>query len=601
MGQCAVWLFFTHVEVAIKEVSTILGITDGDDAGAVLLVDGNLVAAVNEERLNRIKMSIGFPTLSIQEVLRIGQVQATDVDHVAMAAHTETWVNGAKENKGWFARGTLADRARNRVASVLVRPLGNFKLARNGFRVFKRMTIGRRRAKVRESLSKLGVNAPITYHEHHRCHALSAYELSGFDDAVSISLDGSGDGSCSHAWIFGKNQDERINRLDSIHSIGNFYAYVTHLCGFRANIHEGKITGLSASGDAKYLNVFRDLIDYEDGEITNIGNVYYHSALSAILDRLPGDWSREDLSASIQQHLENVAVPYVEFWIRKSGKRNVCLSGGVFANVLLNQKIAALPECDNIFIVPAMGDGGLATGAAYDALRVRDETADNSGRLPFSHAYLGPSFSDEEIELELKKAGVEYEKYDDIENVAAKLLHEGRVVARFNGAMEYGPRALGNRTIMYRTTERSVNDWLNKRLNRTEFMPFAPACLPEYTEKLFQWDETAAMATRYMTITMDCTDWMTENCPAVVHIDRTARPQVVDAESNPSFHKIISYYHQLSGIPAIVNTSFNMHEEPIVCTPSDAVRAYQLGRLDNLAIGPYLLGDPPGGTDTVHS
>ena len=120
---------------------------------------------------------------------------------------------------------------------------------------------------------------------------------------------------------------------------------------------------------------------------------------------------------------------------------------------------------------------------------------------------------------------------------------------------------------MYRTTERSVNDWLNKRLNRTEFMPFAPACLPDHVEKLFQWDQTAAKATRYMTITMDCTDWMTENCPAVVHIDRTARPQVVDAETNPSFHKIISYYHDLSGIPAIVNTSFNMHEEPIVCTP----------------------------------
>ncbi len=214
------------------------------------------------------------------------------------------------------------------------------------------MTIGRRRAKVRESLLNLGIKAPITYHEHHRCHVLSAFELSGYDDAVSISLDGSGDGSCSHVWNFGRDQDERINRLDSIHSIGNFYAYVTHLCGFRANIHEGKITGLSASGDPKYLDIFRDLIDYDDGKITNSGRVYYHSAVKALLDKLPDDWSREDLSASVQRHLENVVVPYMQYWIRQSGKRNVCLSGGVFANVLLNQKIAALPECESIFIVP---------------------------------------------------------------------------------------------------------------------------------------------------------------------------------------------------------------------------------------------------------
>jgi carbamoyltransferase len=574
-------------------MSTILGITDGDDAGAVLLVDGGLVAAVNEERLNRIKMSIGFPELAVQEVLRIGQIGAADVEHVAVAAHIETWVNGAKENKGWFVRGTPVDRVRNRLASSLARPLGGFKFARKGFRVLKRMTIGRRRAKLQESLANMGIDAPITYHEHHRCHALSAYELSGYDDAVSISLDGSGDGSCSHVWVFGSDEDKRIHRLSSIHSIGNFYAYVTHLCGFRANIHEGKITGLSASGDPKYIDIFRDLIEYKDGEIVNKGKVYYHSAVRALLDRLPKDWSREDLSASVQRHLEEVAVPYVQYWVKKSGKRNVCLSGGVFANVLLNQKIGALPECENIFVVPAMGDGGLATGAAYDAFRTQSQGGDRLGtrRSPFKHAYLGPSFSDDEIESELIAAGVEYTKYEDIERVAAKLLHDGRVVARFNGAMEYGPRALGNRTIMYRTTERSVNDWLNKRLHRTEFMPFAPACLAEHTDKLFLWDETAARAARFMTITMDCTDWMTEHCPAVVHIDRTARPQVVDEVNNPSFYKIISHYYELSGIPAIVNTSFNMHEEPIVCTPSDAVRAYQLGRLDNLAIGSFLLGN----------
>ena len=159
--------------------------------------------------------------------------------------------------------------------------------------------------------------------------------------------------------------------------------------------------------------------------------------------------------------------------------------------------------------------------------------------------------------------------------------------------MEFGPRALGNRTILYRTTDRSVNDWLNRRLERTEFMPFAPACLAGHEDELFRWNPAAAKAARYMTITLDCTPWMKEHCPAVVHVDGTARPQIVDAENNPGFHEVIRRYHELSGLPLVVNTSFNMHEEPIVATPDDAIRSYSRGQLDNLALGPFLLGDPP--------
>jgi carbamoyltransferase len=266
----------------------------------------------------------------------------------------------------------------------------------------------------------------------------------------------------------------------------------------------------------------------------------------------------------------------------------------VFANVVLNQRIADLPECEAVYVFPAMGDGGLAAGAAFGEYRKRaggDDFLEGGRMLP--HVYLGNAYTNEEIETALRKSGLPYRHYDDIEGIIALLAFQGRVVARFNGAMEYGPRALGNRTILYKTDDPTVNAWLNERLNRTEFMPFAPACLAGHEQKLFHWNPAAQRAAQFMTITSDCTEWMKKNCPAVVHIDGTARPQLVDSETNPSFHKIITRYYELSGIPVLVNTSFNMHEEPIVRTPDDAVRAYQLGRLDNLAIGEFLLGDPP--------
>jgi carbamoyltransferase len=571
----------------------VLGITDGDDAGAVLLADGRIIAAVNEERLNRMKLSIGFPRLAVEEVLRLGNVKQGEIGRVAMAAHIEKWVSSSQPNKGWFQRASKVDRIRNRAASALAKPLANVPGAYRGYMMLKRLSFGRRRANVERTLREMGIAAPVSYHVHHLCHALSAHDASGYSESLSVSLDGGGDGACSNVCDMNSKQYALLNKIESVHSIGNFYAYVTHLCGFRANIHEGKITGLAAHGEPRFIDMFRKLVAYEDGQIRNVGKVYQESALSTLKRMLPPDWTREDLAASIQLHLEEVVVPYVQYWLRRSGRRNLCLSGGVFANVRLNQKLAELPECDSVFVFPAMGDGGLAAGAAFDAWRELCGGGHDPQGTFMSDAYLGPSYSDADIEAELSRAGVPYTQHADIESVIARLLAEKRVVARFDGRMEYGPRALGARTIMYHPGDPSVNDWLNKRLNRTEFMPFAPACLAGRERELFAWNDAAARAARFMTITQDCTKWMKERCAAVVHVDGTARPQIVDKETNPSFHRTIEKFNELTGIPVVVNTSFNMHEEPIVCSPYDAVRAYQLGRLDNLAIGSFLLGDPP--------
>jgi carbamoyltransferase len=327
------------------------------------------------------------------------------------------------------------------------------------------------------------------------------------------------------------------------------------------------------------------MIGYEDGQIRNLSNLYYTGAVDEMRRTLPHDWSKEDLASSVQTHLEDVAVRYVRHWLERSGRRLVCLAGGVFANVRLNQRIAELDGCDQVFVFPAMGDGGLAAGAAWDLARTLG--METRG---IDHVYLGEEYDDRTIERCLSNSGVDFVRCSNIEAVVAALIHRGHVVARHWGRMEFGPRALGARSILYRTTDPSVNRWLNERLKRTEFMPFAPACLPGFEQQLFQWNDAASTAAKYMTITLGCTPWMKEHCPAVVHVDGTARPQIVDPQANQSFFRIVSEYHALSGIPAVVNTSFNMHEEPIVCTPEDALRAYQLGHLDNLAIGDYLVG-----------
>jgi carbamoyltransferase len=206
--------------------------------------------------------------------------------------------------------------------------------------------------------------------------------------------------------------------------------------------------------------------------------------------------------------------------------------------------------------------------------------------------YLGPEYSARDIEAELQRTDLPYRFVPNIEAEVARLLASGSVVARFNGRMEYGPRALGNRSILYTPTDPSVNDWLNKNLKRTEFMPFAPSTLFEEAPRCYEGLAGGEAPARYMTITFQCTEWMRTHCPGVVHLDGTARPQLVRSEENPSYYAIIDAFRRLTGLPTVINTSFNIHEEPIVCSPADAVRAFSIGHLDYLAIGDFLVANP---------
>ena len=576
----------------------VLGITDGDDSGACIIGDGVVLAAVNEERLNRKKQVIGFPSLSIEEVIRLSGIQAADVEAVGVAAISEKFNPQPLENNGWFrTKEGFVKRFRDDVSSALAPYVGDYGLAK---KIYHRMRVRishQRRAGVPRLLRDLGVNAPIRYYNHHLCHALSAYHTSGFESALTLTLDGGGDGSCSHTYLADGRSFRRLSTLDSFHSIGNFYAYVTYLCGFKPAIHEGKITGLAAYGRPEYEDLFSRLIGYRDGQIINTGNVYRWSAIREIKRMLPPSFKLEDLAASIQTVLEKTTLDYVRHWIGRSGARNVALAGGVFSNVKLNQMIAELPEVDALHVFPQMGDGGLAVGAAYAFPAPNGRGEIFTRRL--ENVYLGPAYTDTEMRGELDAAGLVYVHHHDVERQIAKLLAAGKVVARFDGKMEFGPRALGNRSILYGPTDPTINDWLNKQLKRTEFMPFAPSVLAEYADQCFKTSKTSSHATRFMTMTLSCTDWMKRNCPAVVHVDGTARPQMVDQQTSPSFYTIINEFRKLTSLPCVINTSFNMHEEPIVCSPRDAIRAFKLGRLDYLAMGNLVVKNPALSLDSL--
>lgn len=568
----------------------VLGVADSINSGAAVVKDGRIAAAINEERLNRNKMCMGFPRLSIEEVMKVADVAPDDIDVVAVATNMLFWrpeclpySDYFRSSRGGWMREALLS-AGGRVSTIM----GNSGFARNTYHTLKGVLTRGRRREIREVLANdFDIDAPVRFVDHHLSHAASAYFTSGFENATVITLDGAGDGKCSRVYRVRQGQFEELHDLDSYHSIGNYYSYVTHLCGFKGHKHEGKITGLAAHGEPEYLDTLKQYVHWDGKNIRNIGKCFDHSAITKLRKDLPDDFSHEDLSASVQVLLEKAVSAYARYWVRESGISNVALAGGVFANVALNRCVHELEPVENVFIHPGMGDDGLGVGAA---LYEHNQQDDYTPRPAMQDVYLGPEYSESEVQEAIR--GFEVRKVElgtSLEREVARMLADGKVVARSAGRMEYGPRALGNRTIMYETTDPSVNTWLNKQLDRTEFMPFAPVTLWEERHDCYKNLSGAEDTARFMTITFDCTEKMAERSPAVVHTDGTARPQLIREEDNPSYYRILKEYKQITGIPSLINTSFNMHEEPIVNTPKEAVRAFLSSDLDALILEDKLL------------
>ena len=573
----------------------VLGVTDGITCGAAIVRDGVVVAAVNEEALCRLKMAYGFPRLAIAEVMRIAGVGPQDLDLAAVAEINNHLFDGIHAFDGWLQTD------RGKLRGAVFQAAGRLSFLANTipgaealYYKIRAPIFAKRRRDIKAILkNEFAIEAPVEFVNHHLTHATSAYFTSGFKDAMVVSMDGGGDGDCAHIYDVRDGHFNRITATKAFNSVGNYYAYVTHICGYKAQKHEGKITGLAAYGEPRYVDLLNAMITIENGALRNKAGVVFHAAIAALEKRLPRGWKKEDLAASIQKHCEYLAVEYIRAHRGPDTPPNLAIAGGLFANVRINQEVSEIEGVEQTFVHPGMTDCGLAVGAALaPCMANRKDRRMAANREVVDTVYLGPGYTDLEIEAALEAAGLDYTKLDAVEDEIGRLLAEGYVVARFNGRMEYGPRALGNRSILYHPTDRSVNDWLNELLNRTEFMPFAPSTLDEFAERYYHRVELARDAARFMTVTFHCTQQMKDACPGVVHIDGTARPQVVRAQDNPSYYKIIDAFRKRTGLGAVINTSFNMHEEPIVCSPEDAIRAFRLGHLDYLAMGDYLVPSP---------
>ncbi|MFN7919317.1 MAG: carbamoyltransferase C-terminal domain-containing protein [Bryobacteraceae bacterium] len=602
----------------------VLGISPLDkDASASLVEDGKILFAAGEERFSRQKQHSGFPYQAIQAALDRTGTKPEEIDAVAYAfltwdqelEHVEkSFANYDVVCNGWFHQGLAEklDAAESRIPErtkpvpgladpnqrkdkelakrVFYRVAGGVADAASFFdhRAAREFIEGTEdnhkhwQEELEQGLKKFGLLGKLKRFEHHLSHAANSYLASGIDRALIVTLDGYGTGLAGSISIGEGGKIRRLHNIRYPHSLGTFYEAVTSSLGFRADRHAGKIVGLAAYGDPDLLTpILLERFKRSKGDFQMMqNNTIWFSRYLAM--RFP----MIDVAAAYQRALEIVAADLVRDWVTETGCPNVVLSGGVTANVKMNQRIAEVPGVEKVFVYPNMGDGGCGTGLALYM------TWPGGVGAPIDNVYFGPGYTPAEVRAALERENLKFSEPANLAAEVARRINGGEVVARFDGRMEYGPRALGNRSILYHGRDPEVNQWLNQRLGRTEFMPFAPVTMWEDRHECYKDISKAEHGAEFMTITFDCTPFMRQSCPAAVHVDNTARPQLVRREKNPGYYDILSEYKKLSGFPSLINTSFNMHEEPIVCSPDDAVRAFLDGRLDGLAIGPYYVESP---------
>lgn len=558
-------------------MSYFLGISSLDsDATITVIKDGKICYAAQEERFTRKKQQDGFPYHAIQSALAYLNITIDDLESISYG-----WFTPPEEMAMYKKSGShvadITGWSRRPFFPTLRHRLNLYRRSNyTNFDIFKKYD-----AQLRKGLQDIGYKKELARYHHQDCHAASAYYTSGYDKCLIFTMDGYGSGSCGGVFLGENNRVKPIEYIESPQSLGLMYARVTKALGFIPNRHEGKVLGLAAYGNPD--TCFAQIM--EDFDLTP-GSYHYHNTLDPWkYRRLFETASQEDLAAGFQKVLETVVVHWVSDQVRQHGISKVCLAGGVAANVKMNQRVMEIPEVSEVYIHPGMSDCGIGTGAAFL------DAASRGTIKPYvlSDVYLGPDYQEADIKKALDQFDFKYERKEDVEGAAAELLAQGHVVGRFNGRMEYGPRALCNRTIYAPTQDNGINKWLNTRLNRTEFMPFAPVTLDYMADKMYKNLEKARYTSKFMTITTDCTEDMRRLSPAAVHVDGTARPQIVNALENPSAFKVLDAYYKLTGVPNLVNTSYNMHEEPIICTPYDALKAFKDGRLDYLALGDYLV------------
>ncbi len=560
------------------------------DAAAVLLKDGDIVAAVEEERFNRTKHSAGFPTLAIRHCLERAGISITEVGHVGISrvpnAHLVNDLTFVLYNRLMFSRQGL-DRLRS------VEKIRNLK------------TVLAETLAVPESQ----LNPEFHNVEHHMAHMASAFLVSPFEDAAILSIDGFGD-YCST--MLGRGSGRTLEKLETVlfpHSLGLFYTALTQYLGFPNYGDEGKVMGLAPYGEPRYLEAmmkivqpdsqgaFRLNLDYFTHHVHGVemswdeGSPHIGRVFSDYLTEIfgpPRDPREEigqihrDLAASLQKCLEVHLFRLLNRLHEIVATPRLCLAGGVSYNSVALGQIRQNTPFREIFIQPAAGDSGTALGVAF---YIWNSLLGNPRTFQMTDACLGPDYFDSEIEHALRSFGVSYEKCDDIEERAAELLAGGKIVGWFQGRMEFGPRALGNRSILADPRTAEIKDVLNRRIkHRESFRPFAPAILEEYLDEYFE----DSFPSPFMLLVFKVRPEKRPVIPATEHVDHTGRVQSVSRDLNPRFWNLIEAFRRRTGIPLLLNTSFN-ENEPIVCTPREALNCFATTKMDALALGNYLV------------
>lgn len=550
----------------------VLGIADNHDAGAAVMVDGDLASAVNQERIDRVKNSGAFPWGAIDAALVVAGVSERDVDRIVV---------GTGFTPSAVLRAFPERHARAREEGNFSPLLHAYVLYQSALRAtgLHALEIDACKALLRYRLRQRAFgNAWLELVDHHRAHAEAAYRTQGAGHCLVLTVDAMGDGTTAAVWVGQDGSLDLLWRQSGLAGVNTFYSRVTEFLGFTPNRHEGKITGLAALAEPP-----EPLVRHMRTRLFFRGPGFNRFARLERPDdpfwRELGRWSREEVAAAAQQVLEEAVTGFVRYWVRRSGLGQVAVAGGVFANVKLNQRVAALGEVERLWVLPHMGDGGLAVGAALGAVEAAPRA--------ISDVFWGPGYDRWHYGKALSIAGLP-RREGGVDEVA-RLLAAGKVVARLDGRMEWGPRALGHRSVLFRPNDPALADKVNEQLGRSEFMPFAPIVRAEDVDRYFVGVGKAAVAARFMTVCFDATAQFRRACPAAVHVDGTARPQVLDAETDPVLYALLDRVGELTGVPVLINTSFNLHEEPIVCTPNDAVRAWRAAGLDALWLGPFLV------------
>ena len=566
-------------------MAILLGFSDASSGSSACIIrDGIILAAIDEERIRRIKYCGGFPELAIKEVIRIAKIKPSDIDRVAIG-YKEILLPSYIKQSILNQRTVTANPIRSWADRVGISMFEKYYSYSHSSKFLKRFEYTTTQNMIRSALSKLGINAPIVRYDHHTCHAATAALTSGWSKCLVITADGRGDGITSTVSIFENNKLKRLSYSTVESSLGHFFGAVTEAIGFRYGNDEGKTEALAAFGkETKAYNILKSFFHVEELEIK--GKLApYHRNISLKFSHLLKDFRKEDSAYAAQRVLDETVTELVKNAIRITGINHVVLAGGIFYNVKTNQKIYEIPEVADMYIYPAAGDSGVSIGAVLLDSHLHEGVKNKKTE----HVYYGASYSNDYIKSVLDKTDLEYEYIEDIGSyVGSEIIPNNSMVGWFRGRMEFGPRALGARSVFISPKKlENKKKILSTIKKRPEFQPFCPSITHESMKDYVINDKNSEVP--FMILALTGTEKMVKEAPATTFTDKSVRVQDVKREINPEFHSLISNFGNISGTPVLLNTSFNKSGQAIVHTPEQALYDLKNSGLDYLVLENYLV------------